>query len=78
MSNLELVPGGSLITPDAESGRRLAVKMARLSIKYTQPDDAVRQRLRPIYAEDPAMLLQISHIIATEFAVIAAANGYWR
>ncbi|RON24580.1 hypothetical protein BK660_02610 [Pseudomonas brassicacearum] len=78
MSTIELVPGGSLIVPTAEAGRQLAVKMARLTIKVTQPDDAVRSRLRPIYAEDPAMLLQVAQIVATEFAVIAAANQYWR
>lgn len=78
MSTIELVPGGSLIVPTAEAGRQLAIKMARLSIKVTQPDDAVRNRLRPIYAEDPSMLLQIAQIVATEFAVIAAANQYWR
>lgn len=78
MSNIELVPGGSLIVPNAEAGRQLAVKMARLTIKTTQPDDAVRSRLRTIYAEDPAMLLQVGQIVATEFAVIAAANNYWR
>lgn len=78
MSTVELIPGGTLIVPTAEAGRQLAIKMARLSIKVTQPDDTIRTRLRPIYAEDPSMLLQIAQIVATEFAVIAAANHYWR
>jgi hypothetical protein len=51
---MELVPGNSLITPDAESGRALAVKMSRLSIKLVQPDDAVRGELRGVYANDAA------------------------
>lgn len=73
-----LVPGNSLITSTAEEGRVLAIKMSRLIIKVTQPDAAVREKLRPIYAEDAAMLIAIGQTVATEFATIAAANNYWR
>jgi hypothetical protein len=52
--------------------------MARLVIKATQPDDAVRERLRDIYANDAAMLMQAGHTVAVEFATIAGANDYWR
>ena len=41
-------------------------------------DAAVREKLRPMYAEDPAMLIGICQAVATEFATIAAANNYWR
>ena len=75
---VQLVPGNSLLTKTPEEGRQLAVKMARLIIKVTQPDAAVRERLRPIYAEDPAMLIAIGQTVAQEFATIAAANNYWR
>lgn len=51
--------------------------MARLVIKATQPDEAVRGRLRDVYANDAAMLISIGHVVATEFATIAAANKYW-
>lgn len=78
MNTVELIPGNSLIVPTPEAGRHLALKMARLSIKVTQPDEAVRSRLRVVYSEDPAMLLQIAQIVATEFSAIAAANNYWR
>jgi hypothetical protein len=44
---IQLIPGNSLITNTPEEGRQLAVKMARLIIKATQPDDKVRERLRP-------------------------------
>jgi hypothetical protein len=54
------------------------MKMARLIIKVTQPDATVREKLRPIYAEDPAMLIAIGQTVAQEFATIAAANNYWR
>lgn len=73
-----LVPGNSLITATPEEGRQLAIKMARLVIKTTQPDEGVRNNLRDIYANDAAMLLQVGQITATEFATIAAANDYWR
>lgn len=74
---IQLIPGNSLITETPEEGRLLAVKMARLNIKFTQPDAAVREKLRPIYAEDAAMLIAIGQVVAIEFATIAAANDYW-
>lgn len=75
---VQLIPNDSLITNTPEEGRQLAVKMARLIIKITQPDAAVRERLRPIYAQDAAMLIAVGQTVATEFATIAAANNYWR
>ena len=76
--NTTLVPNNSLITATPEEGRQLAIKMARLVIKTTQPDEAVRGRLREVYANDASALIQIGHVVALEFATIAAANGYWR
>ena len=78
MSDVQLVPGNSLITATPEEGRALALKMARLVIKATQPDDDTRKRLRPSYADDPGSLIAIAHVVATEFPTIAAANDYWR
>jgi len=75
---VQMIPGNSLITETPEEGRQLAVKMARLVIKVTQPDAEVREKLRPIYAEDAAMLLAVGQVVATEFATIAAANNYWK
>jgi len=75
---VQLVPNDSLITNTPEEGRQLAVKMARLIIKITQPDAVIREKLRPIYAEDAAMLIAVGQTVATEFATIAAANNYWR
>ena len=73
-----LIPGNSLITNSPEEGRALAIKMARLSIKVTQPDADMRSKLRPQYAEDAAMLISIGQTIAMEFATIAKANNFWR
>lgn len=75
---ITLIPGNSLITATPEEGRQLAIKLARLIIKVTQPDAAIRERLRPVYAEDPAMLIAVGQTVATEFATIAAANNYWK
>ena len=75
---MALVPNNSLITATPEDGRELALKMARLVIKATQPDDEVRSRLRPVYAENPDSLISIGQVVALEFATIAAANNYWR
>jgi hypothetical protein len=76
--SVQLVPGNSLLTNTPEEGRALAIKMARLVIRATQPDASVREALRPVYAEDAGMLLAIGHTVALEFATIAAANNYWR
>ena len=74
----QLIPDNTLITSSPEAGRQLAIKMARLVIKATQPDAEVRTKLRLVYAEDAAMLIAIGQTVAIEFATIAAANNYWR
>lgn len=70
------LPG--LITETPAEGYDLAVKLARVSVKKTQPDAAVRDRLRPEYAEDADALIAIAQVVATHFATVAAANDYWR
>lgn len=75
---VQLVPGNSLITKTPEEGRALAMKMARLIVKATQPDAAVRDKLRPVYAENAGMLIALGQTVAFEFATIAAANNYWK
>lgn len=78
METVTLIPNNSLITATPEEGRQLAVKMARLIIKLTQPDEEKRKELRELYANDPMMLIQIGHTVALEFATVAAANNYWK
>ena len=73
-----LIPNDTLMTDTPEEGRALAVKLSRLIIKTTQPDEAARNKMRDIYANDPAMLISIGQVVATEFSTIAAANNYWR
>ena len=77
MDTIQLIPGNSLLTATPEEGRQLAVKMARLIIKLTQPDEN-RKEQRELYANDPMMLIEIGKTVAIEFATIAQANNYWR
>lgn len=67
----------TLITNTPEEGYELAVKLSRVAIKMTQPDASVREKLRPEYAENFDALIASSQIVATHFATVAAANGYW-
>ncbi len=78
MEEIQLVPNNTLITKTPEEGRHLAVKMARLIIKLTQPDENKRKEMRNDYADSPLMLVQIGQTVAMEFATIAAANNYWK
>lgn len=68
----------TLITATPEEGYDLAVKLARVAVKLTQPEAEVRDRLRPEYAEDPEALIAVSQVVATHFATVAAANDYWQ
>ncbi|MCC7320429.1 MAG: hexameric tyrosine-coordinated heme protein [Rubellimicrobium sp.] len=68
----------SLITSTPQEGSDLAVKLSRVAVKLTQPDAAMRERLRPDYADDADSLIAVSQVVATNFATVAAANNYWR
>lgn len=67
----------SLKTSNPQEGLDLAIKLSRRSIKAVQPDDEVRNKLRPVYAENADSLIASSHVIALNFQTIAAANNYW-
>lgn len=75
---MPFLPQETLITATPEEGRALAMKMARFSIKAIQPDEAVRDRLRPDYANNADSLTAAAQVVAIEFATVAAANNYWR
>jgi Hexameric tyrosine-coordinated heme protein (HTHP) len=75
---ITLVPNNSLLTATPEEGRQLAITMARLIVKLTQPDEEKRKKLREVYDSDAMMLIAASQVVATEFATIAAANNYWQ
>ena len=73
-----LVPNNTLITKTPEEGRALAVLLARNSIHAIQSELETLKAGRTQYAHDPFGLIAASHVVAVEFATIAAANNYWR
>lgn len=68
----------SLKTDTPQAGFELAVKLARVGVKLTQPSDEVRSHLRAAYEQDSAQLMAASHVIAVHFQTVAAANNYWK
>ncbi|UWQ89393.1 hexameric tyrosine-coordinated heme protein [Rhodobacteraceae bacterium M382] len=68
----------TLITDTPEQGYELAIKMSRMAVKMTQPDDAARGRMRPEYANNADSLIMSSHVVATNFQTVAQANDFWR
>lgn len=68
----------SLQTDNAQDGYELAIKLSRMGVKYTQPSDEVRNKLRPMYDENADSLIASSQVIAINFQTVAAANNYWR
>jgi hypothetical protein len=73
-----LVPNNTLITATAEEGGALAITLARHTIHAMQKELEVLKSGRLIYANDPLGLIAAGHVVAVEFATIAAANNYWR
>ena len=73
-----LIPGNSLITKTPEEGRELALALARHSIHAMQGELETLKEGRNHYAKESAALIAASHVVAVEFATVAAANGYWR
>ncbi|SEK75417.1 hexameric tyrosine-coordinated heme protein [Halomonas daqiaonensis] len=68
----------SLMTETPQEGFALAVTLSQKGVGTTQPDAEVRKEQRPEYAENPDSLIAASHVIATHFQTVAAANDYWR
>lgn len=67
----------TLKTETPEEGYNLAVKLARKAVGMTQPDENVRKKLRPVYANDADSLTFASQVVALNFQTVAAANNYW-
>lgn len=67
----------TLKTDTPEEGYELAIKLSRMAVKKTQPDDAARTAMRPDYATSADSLTAVSHVVAVNFQTVAAANGYW-
>ena len=61
-----------------QEGFELATKLARVGVKLTQPSAEIRDQLRAAYDHDSNQLIASSHVIASHFQTVAAANNYWR
>jgi len=68
----------TLKTETPQAGFELAVKLARIGVKLTQPDGEIRSQLRAAYEQDTSQLMTASQVIAIHFQTVAAANNYWR
>ena len=68
----------SLKTNTPQEGFELAIKLSQMGVKYTQPSEKVRNKLRPVYANNANSLIFVSQVIAINFQTIAAANNYWQ
>jgi hypothetical protein len=64
------------MTKTPEDGRALAVMLARNSIHAMQGELETLKAGRAQYAHDPYGLIAASHVVAVEFATVAAANNY--
>ena len=67
----------TLPTADPQNGYDLAIKLSHMTVKITQPNAEIREKLRPEYGNDAKDLIAISQIAALNFQTIAAANRYW-
>lgn len=67
-----------LRTATPQEGFELAIKLSQMGVKYTQPSEAVRKRLRPYYSNHADSLIAASQVIAINFQTVAAANNYWK
>ena len=74
MSNIWL---SDLKTATPQEGFELAIKLSRMGVKYTQPSDEIRKRLREDYANNADSLIAASQVVAVNFQTVAAANNYW-
>lgn len=68
---------GALKTESPQEGFELAIKLSRMGVKYTQPSDEIRKRLREDYANNADSLIAASQVVAVNFQTVAAANNYW-
>lgn len=67
----------SLQTKTPQEGFELAIKLARMGVKYTQPNMEKLKNGRAQYDNNAQFLIQASQVIAIHYQTIAKANNYW-
>jgi hypothetical protein len=68
----------TLKTATPQEGYELAIKLSRMGVKYTQPSDEVRKKLRDDYANSADGLTAAAQVVAINFQTVAAANNHWK
>lgn len=68
----------SLLTKTPEAGYRLAIELAQESISQIQPNEKIREKLRPKYSRNASDLIAAANVVALHFQTVAQANDYWR
>ncbi len=68
----------SLIVKTPQEGFELVIKLARMGVKYTQPNMDKLKEGRNQYDNNAEFLIAASHVIATHYQSVANANNYWK
>ncbi|MEY8019354.1 hexameric tyrosine-coordinated heme protein [Muriicola sp. E247] len=68
----------SLETNTSQEGFELAIKLARMGVKYTQPDMEKLKKGREQYDENAQFLIAASQVIAIHYQTVSKANDYWK
>jgi len=68
----------SLQTDTPQEGFELAIKLAQKGVEYTQPNENIRKRIRPIYSKSGSDLIAASQVISIHYQTVAVANNYWQ
>ncbi|MCB9050540.1 MAG: hexameric tyrosine-coordinated heme protein [Lewinellaceae bacterium] len=68
----------TLKTETPQQGFELAIKLARMGVKYTQPDMEVLKAGREEYGGNAEFLIYASQVVAIHFQTVAKANNFWR
>lgn len=67
----------TLQTATPQEGFELAIKLARMGVKYTQPNMEKLKKGRTQYDDNAQFLIAASQVVATNFQTISKANNYW-
>ena len=68
----------SLLVKMPQEGFELAIKLARMGVKYTQPDMDKLKEGRKQNDDNAQFLIAASQVIATHYQTVAKANNYWK
>lgn len=68
----------TLLVKTPQEGFELAIKLARMGVKYTQPDMEKLKKGRSQYDDNAQFLIAASQVIAIHYQTIAKANNYWK